>query len=52
MTIFDNMKTNDALCEGVGPHRPRMAAPLLERSGKARALSFARCRPRGPPGAY
>ena len=51
MTIFDNMKTNDALCEGVGPHRPRAVAPLLERSVKARVLSFARCRPRGPPGA-
>ena len=49
MTIFDNMKTNDALCEGVEPRRPRVAGTLLERSGMARALSFARCRPRGPP---
>ena len=51
MTIFDNVKTNGALCEGVGPHRPRVAAALLERSGGRAALSFARCRPRGPPGA-
>jgi hypothetical protein len=51
MTIFDTMKTNNALCEGVGPHRPRVAGPLLEQSGRVRALSFARCRPRGPPGA-
>ena len=41
MTIFDHMKTNYALCEGVDPRRARV--------GKARALSFARCRPRGPP---
>ena len=51
MTIFDNMKTNDAPCEGVGPHRARVAVPLLERSGKAQALSLARCRSRGPPSA-
>ena len=47
MTIFNNMKTNGALCEGVEPRRPRVAAALLERSGKARgpvvcALSAAR----------
>lgn len=38
MTIIDNMKTNGALGEGVGPHRPRGAAVLSERSGEARAL--------------
>jgi len=51
MTIFDNVKTNGALCEGVGQRRPRVAAALLEGSEGAPALSFARCRPRGPPGA-
>ena len=49
MTIFDNLKTNSARGEGVGLHRPRLAAALPERSGGARALSFVRCRPRGPP---
>ena len=29
MAIFDNVKTNGALCEGVGQRRPRVAAPLL-----------------------
>jgi hypothetical protein len=51
MTIFDNMKTNGALADCVGPHRLCVAAILLERSGESRALSFARARPRGPPGA-
>ena len=51
MTIFDKMKSNGALCEGVRLHRPRAAAALRERSGEARPLSFARGRPRGPPAA-
>ena len=45
MTIIDNMKTNGALGEGVGPHRPRGAAVLSERSGEARALAFAWSKP-------
>ena len=49
MTIFDNQKTNGARGEGVAPHRPRLVATLLERLGVLRPLSFARCRPRGPP---
>ena len=31
MTIFDNVKTNGAFCEGVGQRRPRVAAALLRR---------------------
>jgi hypothetical protein len=50
MTIFDNMKTNGALADCAWAYRLRMGAILLERSGESRALSFARCRPRGPPG--
>ena len=51
MTIFDNMKTNSAPGEGVGQRRPRAAGVPPEGSGGVPALSFARCRPRGPPGA-
>jgi hypothetical protein len=48
MTIFDNRKLNGT--RGIGPHRPRLVASLLERLDVA-TLSFARRRPRGPPGA-
>ena len=48
MTIFDNQKTSGARGEGGGPHRLRLAAVLLEQSGVT-PLSFAHCRPRGPP---
>jgi hypothetical protein len=51
MTLFDNLKANGALGDCRGPHRLRVAAILLERSGESRALSFAHSRPRGPPGA-
>ena len=51
MTIFDNMKSIGALGETVRPHRPRVPAALRQLSGEARTLSFARGRPRGPPGA-
>jgi hypothetical protein len=51
MTIFDNMNTNRTLADCVGPNRLRVAAILFEGSGKSTVLSFARCRPRGPPGA-
>ena len=51
MTIIDNLKTNDAPCEGVGPQRPRGAAALLDRYRGVRALSLASSRTRGPPGA-
>lgn len=48
MTLFDNRKINGARGEGIGLHRLRLVAALLERSGVA-AQSFARGRPRGPP---
>jgi hypothetical protein len=48
MTIFDSQKTNGARGEGVAPHRSRLVAMLLERSGVT-SLSFAHGRPRGPP---
>jgi hypothetical protein len=51
MTTFDNMKTNSAHGEGVGQRRPRATGDLPEGPGEVPALSFARCRPRGPPGA-
>jgi len=51
MTIFDNMNTNRTLADCAGPYRLRLAAILFEGSGKSTVLSFARCRPRGPPDA-
>jgi|EndMetStandDraft_5_1072996.scaffolds.fasta_scaffold72903_2 hypothetical protein len=51
MTIIENLKTNGALCKGVDPMRPRVAAALLDRCREVRALSLLFCRTRGPPGA-
>jgi hypothetical protein len=48
MTIFDNQTTTGAREDCVGPRRPRLVVALLERSRVA-TLSFAHCRPRGPP---
>ena len=51
MTIFDSMNTNRTLAACAGPYRLRVAAILFEGAGKSTVLWFARCRPRGPPGA-
>ena len=51
MTILDNMNTNRTLADCAGPYRLRVAAILFEGRGKSTVLSFALCRPRGPPGA-
>ena len=51
MTIIDNLKTNGALGEGVGPKRPGVAAALLDRCRGAGALPLVFCRTRGPPAA-
>ena len=48
MATFDNLQTNGACGEGVGPHRLCLVTTLLGRWGVA-TLSFARYRPRGPP---
>ena len=49
MTIFDKLESNSAPGKVIGLHRSCGATALLERSGVARALVVALCRPRGPP---